>query len=103
MKKRLKIWVIFIIIVIFLAIGIPRIVGNETNSLNSEKEKKEVVQLEKDFRQWSLRPIDRFMVQSYKVKSNGHQWDTEGQKSIKNYRLTYYTFFGIRYMQVEIS
>lgn len=43
------------------------------------------------------------MVQSYQAKPNGHQWNSVKQKSIKNYRVTYYTFFGFRYMEAEVS
>ena len=103
MKKSLKIWIIFIVIVILSAVAIPRIISNETSSLNSSEEKKVGKQLEKEFRQSSFKPIDKFMIQSYEIKSNGHQWDNERQKMIKNYRLTYYTFFGIRYMETEVS
>jgi len=102
MKKRLCKWGIIIGMITILAIGIPRIISNETEDLSSTEEKK-VQQLEGDFREWSLRPLDKFMVQSYQAKSNGHQWNTVEQKSIKNYRVTYYTFFGIRYMEVEVS
>ncbi|MEH6927739.1 hypothetical protein [Priestia megaterium] len=103
MKKRLLNWFIFIGITTILAIGIPRIISNEAEGLGSPKEEKKVEQLEGDFRKWSLRPLDKFMVQSYQAKSNGHQWNTVEEKSIENYRVTYYTFFGIRYMEVEVS
>ncbi|GAB1792420.1 hypothetical protein CN497_19305 [Priestia megaterium] len=103
MKKRLLNWVIFIGIIIILAIGIPRITSNEARYLSSPKEEKKVEQLEGDFRKWSLRPLDKFMVQGYQAKPNGHEWNSVKQKSIKNYRVTYYTFFGIRYMEVEVS
>jgi len=42
-------------------------------------------------------------VQAYQAKPNGHDWNSVKQKSIKNYRVIYYTFFGIRYMEVEVS
>lgn len=103
MKKRLLNWSIIIGIITILAIGIPRIISNEAEDLSSPEEEKKVAQLEGDFRKWSLRPLDKFMVQSYQAKSNGHQWNTVEQKSIENYRVTYYTFFGIRYMEVEVS
>ena len=103
MKKRLLNWSIIIGIITILAIGIPRIISNEAEDLSSPEEEKKVEQLEGDFRKWSLRPLDKFMVQSYQAKSNGHQWNTVEQKSIENYRVTYYTFFGIRYMEVEVS
>ncbi|MGW9019631.1 hypothetical protein, partial [Priestia megaterium] len=41
-------------------------------------------------------------VQGYEVKPNGHQGDVDEQKSVKNYRITYYTFFRIRYAEGEI-
>ena len=103
MKKRLLNWSIIIGIITILAIGIPRIISNEAEDLSSPEEEKKVEQLEGDFRKWSLRPLDKFMVQSYQAKSNGHQWKTVERKSIENYRVTYYTFFGIRYMEVEVS
>ncbi|MEB4887640.1 hypothetical protein [Priestia megaterium] len=103
MKKRLLNWSIIIGIITILAIGIPRIISNEAEDLSSPEEEKKVEQLEGDFRKWSLRPLDKFMVQNYQAKSNGHQWNTVEQKSIKNYRVTYYTFFGVRYMEVEVS
>ena len=103
MKKRLWNWGIIIGIITILAIGIPRTISNEAEGLSSPEEEKKVEQLEGDFRKWSLRPLDKFMVQSYQAKSNGHQWNTVEQKSIENYRVTYYTFFGIRYMEVEVS
>ncbi|USL39647.1 hypothetical protein [Priestia megaterium] len=103
MKKRLWNWGILIGIIIILAIGIPRITSNEARYLSSPEEEKKVEQLEGDFRKWSLRPLDKFMVQSYQAKPNGHQWNSVERKSIKNYRVTYYTFFGIRYMEVEVS
>ncbi|MDN3233343.1 hypothetical protein [Priestia megaterium] len=102
MKKHLWNWGIIIGIFTILAIGIPRIISNEAEDLHSTEGKK-VEQLEGDFRKWSLRPLDKFMVQSYQAKSNGHQWNTVERKLIKNYRVTYYTFFGIRYMEVEVS
>ena len=103
MKKRLLNWSIIIGIITILAIGIPRIISNEAEDLSSPEEEKKVEQLEGDFRKWSLRPLDKFMVQSYQAQSNGHQWNTVERKSIENYRVTYYTFFGIRYMEVEVS
>jgi len=103
MKKRLWNCGILIGIIILLAIGIPRIIINEARFLSSPEEEKKVEQLEKKLRQWSLRPIDKLMVQGYEAKPNGHYWDTERQKSVKNYRITYYTFFGIRYAEGEIS
>ncbi|MCM3196802.1 hypothetical protein [Priestia megaterium] len=103
MKKRLLNWSIIIGIITILAIGIPRIISNEAEDLSSPEKEKKVEQLEGDFRKWSLRPLDKFMVQSYQAKSNGHQWNTVERKSIENYRVTYYTFFGIRYMEVEVS
>jgi len=86
-----------------LAIGIPRLISNEAEDLSSSEEEKKVEELEGDFRKWSLRPLDKFMVQSYQAKLNGNQWNTVEGKSIENYRDTYYTFFGIRYMEVEVS
>ncbi|WP_374149489.1 hypothetical protein [Priestia megaterium] len=71
--------------------------------MSSSEEEKKVEELEGDFRKWSLRPLDKFMVQSYQAKFNGNQWNTVEGKSIENYRVTYYTFFGIRYMEVEVS
>ncbi|MBY0008282.1 hypothetical protein C1N83_24425 [Priestia aryabhattai] len=103
MKKRLLNGVIFIGIIIILAISIPRITNNEARYLSSPEEEKKVAHLEGDFRKWSLRPLDKFMVQGYQAKPNGHDWNSVKQKSIKNYRVTYYTFFGIRYMEVEVS
>ena len=103
MKKRLLNWSIIIGITTILAIGIPRIISNEAEDLSSPEEEKKVAQLEGDFRKWSLRPLDKFMVQGYQAKPNGHDWNSVKQKSIKNYRVTYYTFFGIRYMEVEVS
>jgi len=103
MRKRLLNWVIFIGVIIILAISIPRITSNEALYLSSPEEEKKVAQLEGDFRKWSLRPLDKFMVQGYQAKPNGHEWNSVKQKSIKNYRVTYYTFFGIRYMEVEVS
>jgi len=90
-------------IIIILAIGIPRIIGNEARYLSSPEEEKKVEKLEGDFRKWSLRPLDKFMVQSYQAKPNGHQWNSVERKLVKNYRVTYYTFFGIRYMEAEVS
>lgn len=43
------------------------------------------------------------MIQSYQAKPNEHQWNSLSQKSIKNYRVTYYTFVRIRYIEVEVS
>ena len=103
MEKHLRNWGIFIGIIIILAIGIPRITSNQADSLSSPEEKKKVEQLEDHFRKWSLKPLDKLMVQSYQAKPNGHEWNSVTQKSIKNYRVTYYTFFGIRYMEVEVS
>jgi len=103
MKKRLWNWGILIGIIIILAFGIPRITSNEARYLSSLEEEKKVEQLEGDFRKWSLGPLDKFMVQSYRAKPNGHQWNSVERKSVKNYRVTYYTFFGIRYMEVEVS
>ncbi|MFY2253808.1 hypothetical protein ACOSZH_28520 [Priestia megaterium] len=103
MKKHLLNWSIIIGIITILAMGIPRLISNEAEDLSSPKEEKKVEQLEGDFRKWSLRTLDKFMVQSYQAKSNGHQWNTVEGKSIENYRVTYYTFFGIRYMEVEVS
>ena len=103
MKKRFWNWGILIGVIILLAIGIPKITSNEARSLSSPVEKKKVAQLEEHFRKWALTPLDKFMVQSYQAKPNGHEWNSVTQKSIKNYRVTYYTFFGIRYMEVEVS
>ena len=103
MKNRWLNWVIFIGVIIILAISIPRITNNEARYLSSPEEEKKVAHLEGDFRKWSLRPLDKFMVQGYQAKPNGHDWNSVKQKSIKNYRVTYYTFFGIRYMEVEVS
>jgi hypothetical protein len=103
MKKRFWSWGILIVVIIFLAVGIPRITSNGASSLSSPEEKKEVEQLEGEFHEWSLRPLDKFMVQGYEVKPNGHQWDSVKQKSVENYRLTYYTFFGMRYVEWEIG
>jgi hypothetical protein len=102
MKKNLRNWGILIGIIIFLAIGIPRITSNQADSLSSPEEKKEVEKFEEKLHQWSLRPLDKIMVQGYEVKPNGHQGDTDEQKSVKNYRMTYYTFFRIRYAEGEI-
>ena len=88
MKKRLWNWGIIIGIITILAIGIPRIISNEAEGLSSTEEEK-VEQLQGDFPKWSLRPLDKFMVQSYQAKSNGHQWNTVERKSIKNYRVTW--------------
>lgn len=60
-------------------------------------------QFQENFRKWSLKPVDKLRMQSYEAKLNGHQWDSVTKKSIKNYRVTYYTFFEIRYMEVEVS
>ncbi|MDD1516138.1 hypothetical protein [Priestia megaterium] len=103
MKKRLLNWLIFIGVINILAISIPRITSNEAGSLSSPEEEKKVAQIEGNFRKWSFRPLDKFMVQGYQAKPNGHEWNIVKQKSIKNYRVTYYTFFGIRYMEVEVS
>ncbi|MFE7083422.1 hypothetical protein [Priestia megaterium] len=96
-------WVIFVGVIIILAISIPRITSNEARYLSSPEEEKEVAQLEGDFRKRSFRPLDKFMVQGYQTKPNGHEWNSVKQKSIKNYRIIYYTFFGIRYMEIEVS
>ncbi|MCU7708827.1 MULTISPECIES: hypothetical protein [Priestia] len=103
MKKLFWSWGILIVVIISLAVGIPRITSNEASSLSSPEKKKQVKQLEKEFHQWSLRPLDKFMVQGYEVKPNGHQWDSVKQNSVKNYRVTYYTFFGIRYVEGEMG
>ncbi|MBW0933821.1 hypothetical protein ABET11_22745 [Priestia megaterium] len=103
MKKYLWNYGILVGIIIFLAVGIPRITSNEVASLHSPEEKKKVEQLQESFRKWSLKPLDKLMVQSYEAKPNGHEWDSVAKKSIENYRVTYYTFFGIRYMEVEVS
>ncbi|MGW9019362.1 hypothetical protein [Priestia megaterium] len=103
MKKHLWNYGILVGIIIFLAVGIPRITSNEVGSLHSLDEKKKVEQLQESFREWSLKPLDKLMVQSYEAKPNGHEWDSVTKKSIENYRVTYYTFFGIRYMEVEVS
>lgn len=103
MKKYLWNYSILIGIIIFLAVGIPRITSNEVESFHSPDEKKKVEQLQESFRKWSLKPLDKLMVQSYEAKPNGHEWDSVTKKPIKNYRVTYYTFFGIRYMEVEVS
>ncbi|MEH7147585.1 hypothetical protein V7247_29150 [Priestia megaterium] len=103
MKKHLWNYGILVGIIIFLAVGIPRITSNEVGSLHSSDEKKKVEQLQESFRKWSLKSLDKLMVQSYEANLNGHQWDSVTKKSIKNYRVTYYTFFGIRYMEVEVS
>lgn len=103
MKKRLLNGVIFIGVIIILAISIPRITNNEARYLSSPQEEKKVAHLEGEFRKWSLRPLDKFMVQGYQAKPNGHEWNSVKQKSIKNYHVTYYTFFGIPYMEVEVS
>ncbi|MED3877982.1 hypothetical protein [Priestia megaterium] len=103
MKKNLWNYGILVGIIIFLAVGIPRITSDEVGSLHSPDEKKKVEELQDSFRKWSLKPLDKLMVQSYEAKPNGHEWDSVTKKSIKNYRVTYYTFFGIRYMEVEVS
>ncbi|AEN90402.1 hypothetical protein C2I27_18105 [Priestia megaterium] len=103
MKKRILSWSILVGVIIIVAIGIPRITANEASPLGSSEEKKKVEELEENFRKWSLEPLDKFMVQSYQAKPNGHQWNSVKQKSIKNYRVTYYTFFGFRYMEAEVS
>ncbi|WP_349346260.1 hypothetical protein [Priestia megaterium] len=103
MKKLFWSWGILIVVIISLAVGIPRITSNKASSLSSPEKKKQVKQLEKEFHQWSLRPLDKFMVQGYEVKPNGHQWDSVKQNSVKNYRVTYYTFFGIRYVEGEMG
>lgn len=95
-------WGILIAVVI-LSIGLPRITGNGLSSLSLPEEKKEVEQLEEKLRQGSFRPLDKLMVQSYEAKPNGHQWEPSSQKSFKNYRITYYTFFEIRYTNGEVS
>jgi len=100
MKKRI---LIILISVVVLAIGVPKLVSKGTDSLGSKEERKEVQQIEESFYKWSLRPVDRFLVQGYEIKPNGHQWNTDAHKEEKNYRVTYYSFFGIRYAEGEIS
>jgi len=72
MKKRLLNWFIFIGVIIILAISIPKITSNEARYLSSPEEEKKVAQLEGNFRKWSLRSLDKFMVQGYQAKPNGH-------------------------------
>lgn len=76
MKKYLQNYGILVGIIIFLAVGIPRITSNEVGSFRSPDEKKKVEQLQESFRKWSLKTLDKLMVQSYKAKPNGHEWDS---------------------------
>ncbi len=80
MKKRILITLISVVV---LAIGVPKLVSKGTDSLGSKEERKEVQLIEESFYKWSLRPVDRFLVQGYEIKPNGHQWNTDAHKEEK--------------------
>lgn len=51
-------------------------------------------QLQESFRKWSLKTLDKLMVQSYKAKPNGHEWDSVTKNQLKIIGLHITRFLG---------
>ena len=88
-----------LIIVVILAISLPRIIGDGVNSLKTGEQKEEVKHYNKEIRHLLFGPLDMLMVQSYTALYAGDFSPSE-QQSCYNYSITYYTFFGIPYQKV---
>lgn len=91
-----------LVMVIILGITLPRVIGDGVNSLKLSEQKKEVEHYDKEIRHLLFGPLDILMVQSYTALSNGVFSPSE-QHPCYAYHITYYTFFGLPYREVDAS